>query len=300
MTITLSRAATSMNGPFPAIGAMTVDVEDYFQVQAFADIVPYESWGNFESRVEKNTEKILQLFSDAGIKGTFFTLGWIGERHPRLVRQIVAEGHELASHGYRHVRADLQTQAQFREDVSRTKRILEDTSGVGISGYRAATFSIGSRNSWAFDILDNVGYVYSSSTHPIKHDLYGEGTGARSAFSATRSGRLKEIPITTARLFGRNLPFAGGGYFRLLPYSVSRIAMRHVIRHDRRPVVFYLHPWELDYEQPRFANARIKSKLRHYMNLAATETRLKRLLREFSWTRMDQAFSDIIQKKLGV
>ena len=284
------------DGSDHVVSAMTVDVEDYFQVQAFADIVPYESWESFQSRVEKNTEKILQLFSDAGIKGTFFTLGWIAERYPHLVQRIVTEGHELASHGYRHVRADLQTPSQFRDDVSKAKRILEDTSGVAISGYRAATFSIGLSNSWAFEILGDVGYSYSSSTHPIKHDLYGVGMRTRGAFSATNSGTLKEIPITTIKLFERNLPFAGGGYFRLLPYEVSRAAMRHVIRSDKHPAVFYLHPWELDPAQPRFSKARAKSKLRHYLNLGATEGRLKRLIRDFSWARMDQVFSDIIQK----
>lgn len=273
--------------------AMTVDVEDYFQVQAFADVISRDAWDDLPRRVEQNTERLLQIFSDAGVKATFFTLGWIAERHPRLIRRIVDDGHELASHGYSHVRADSQTPDEFLADVTKAKQILEDAGGTPVRGYRAATFSIGRNNWWAFEILAKAGYAYSSSTHPVKHDLYGVGDGSRSPFRVG-DGKFAEIPITTVHLFGRNLPFAGGGYFRLLPYWASGWALRHVNGSDRMPCVFYLHPWEVDPYQPRQRDVGLKSRFRHYINLSATESRLKRLLHDFSWTRIDQAFSNFI------
>jgi polysaccharide deacetylase family protein (PEP-CTERM system associated) len=210
-----------------------------------------------------------------------------------LVRRIIAAGHELASHGYSHVRADTQTPAAFRDDVTKAKAILEDIGGQQVRGYRAATFSIGRANWWAFAILADAGYTYSSSTHPIRHDLHGMTDGSRSAFRVA-DGRLAEIPITTLRLFGRNLPCGGGGYFRALPYRASGWALRHVNTAEGLPCVFYVHPWEIDPDQPRQHNARFKSRLRHYLNLAATERRLKRLLADFAWARMDQVFADVI------
>ena len=277
----------------PLVNAMTVDVEDYFQVEAFSTVISRNEWDQIPRRVEENTERLLEMFSDVGVKATFFTLGWIAERHPRLIRKITAEGHELASHGQGHVRADSQTPREFRADVAKAKAVLEDAGGLEVRGYRAATFSIGKKNWWAFDVLAEAGYAYSSSTHPIKHDTYGISDGSRIPFRVA-SDRIAEIPITTLRLFGHNVPCAGGGYFRLLPYHVSEWALRRVCVSERIPCVFYLHPWEIDPDQPRQNQAPLKSRIRHYLNLNATERRLRRLLVEFSWGRMDQVFSDII------
>ena len=272
------------------VNAMTIDVEDYFQVQAFADVISRDAWETLPRRVERNTGRLLDLLAEAGTKGTFFTLGWVAERHPQLVRRIVAEGHELASHGFNHRRATEQTPAEFRADVSRTRRLLEDAGGAAVRGYRAPTFSIGPKNRWAFDALAEAGYVYSSSVFPIAHDLYGSPESPRAPYREERSG-IVEIPLSTIRLFGRNLPCSGGGYFRLLPYSVSRGAMRRVNSVDRLPCIFYLHPWEIDPDQPRQDRAPWKSRFRHYTNLQRTEYRLRRLLKDFAWGRMDQAFA---------
>ena len=272
------------------LNALTVDVEDYFHVQAFADIIARDDWERLPRRVDRNTERLLDLFAEAGVKATFFTLGWVAERHPRLIRRIVAEGHELASHGFSHRRADQQTRNEFRDDVAKAKATLEDAGGVAIRGYRAATFSIGPGNWWAFEVLAETGHDYSSSIFPISHDLYGMPECSRTPFREQRSG-IVEIPLTTVRCFGRNLPCSGGGYFRLLPYGWTRWAMRHVNRADHAPCIFYMHPWEIDPEQPRQSAASWKSRLRHYTNLAATEARLKRLLGDFNWGRMDAAFA---------
>ena len=285
--------------PAAALGglrnAMTVDVEDYFQVQAFADIVSRDDWDSLPRRVEHNTNRLLEIFAGAGIKATFFTLGWVAERHPALIRRITADGHELASHGYSHRRADQQTPAEFRADVSKTKAILEDAGGMPVGGYRAATFSIGTRNWWAFEVLAEAGYAYSSSIYPIAHDLYGMPECSRTAFRDERSG-LVEIPLTTVRCLGRNFPCAGGGYFRLLPYGLSRWAMRRVNREDKLSCIFYMHPWEIDPGQPRQRGASWKSRLRHYTNLGKTEGRLRRLLGEFAWDRMDRVFAHAIAR----
>jgi polysaccharide deacetylase family protein (PEP-CTERM system associated) len=262
-------------------------------VQAFAGIIPRAAWETLPRRVEHNTNRLLDIFAEGRTKATFFTLGWVAERHPGLVRRITAEGHELASHGLSHTRADTQTPAEFLADVSTAKAILEDIGGTAVRGYRAATFSIGPGNWWAFEKLAEAGYAYSSSIYPIAHDLYGMPNGSRTAFRDERSGLL-EIPLTTVRCFGRNFPCSGGGYFRLLPYALSRWAMRRVIRTDGMPCVFYMHPWEIDPDQPRQAHAPWKSRLRHYTNLAATEGRLRRLLGEFAWGRMDAAFADVL------
>lgn len=270
---------------------MSVDVEDWFQVQAFADRIQRPEWDSFAPRVERNTEAALALFAEAGAKATFFTLGWVAERFPQLIRRIVAEGHELASHGWAHVRVDSQTPEAFREDVRRTKRLLEDVGGAEVAGYRAATFSIGPRENWAFAILAEEGYAYSSSIYPIRHDYYGMPEAPRFPFRPAGSDGVLEIPMTTVRLGGRNLPCSGGGYFRLLPYAVSRWQMRRVNRVDGQPCIFYFHPWELDPEQPRQRGVGLKTTVRHYTNLGRMEGRLRRLLREFSWTRMDRAFA---------
>ena len=269
--------------------ALTVDVEEHFQVAAFEGQIGREDWGEHTSRVSANTARVLDLFASHGVKGTFFVLGWVAERNPDLVRRIVAEGHELASHGYDHTRVIHMDSKCFREDVTRTRRILEDLGGVAVRGYRAPSYSIGAHNRWALDVLQETGHVYSSSIYPIRHDLYGMPEAPRFAFR-TRPGAILEIPVTTVELGGRNLPAGGGGYFRLLPYPAFRWALRRVNERDRQPGMFYFHPWEVDPAQPRVDGAPLRSRFRHYINLDAMEARLRRLLSDFSWGRMDEVF----------
>ena len=294
----MSAAMETSKGPVKAppdapdpriLNALTIDVEDYFQVQAFADVIARDAWDGMPRRVERNTDRLLDLLAESGTKATFFTLGWVAERHPRLIRRMADEGHEVASHGFEHRRADSQTPDQFRADIVKTKRLLEDVGGAPVRGYRAATFSIGPRNWWAYDVLAEAGYAYSSSLFPIAHDLYGTPDALRVPFREKASG-LAELPLTTARILGRNFPCSGGGYFRLLPYALTRWAMRRVNR-EGMPCIFYLHPWEIDPEQPRQERAPWKSRFRHYTNLAATEGRLRRLLGDFRWGRIDRAFA---------
>lgn len=273
-----------------ATGAMTVDVEDYFQVQAFAGVVDRSTWDSLPCRVEANMERILAAFDQARVRGTFFTLGWIADRHPAVVRAIVAGGHELASHGYGHARADGQTPEEFRQDVRRAKQVLEDLGGVAVAGYRAPTFSIGPRNPWAFDVLAEEGYRYSSSIYPVRHDLYGVPDAPRFPYRPA-SGPLVEIPMTTVRVMGRNVPCAGGGYFRLMPYPLYRTLLRRYHRAEHAAGVFYFHPWEVDPGQPRIQQAGRMAKFRHYVNIPAMQSRLERLLRDFTWDRMDQVFA---------
>ncbi len=274
----------------PVRNAMTVDVEDYFQVQAFARCIGRAQWDGFASRVEANVDAILEHFAAARVTATFFTLGWIAERHPIMVRRIVAAGHELASHGYDHTRADAQTPANFRADVRRTRRLLEDIGGEPVRGYRAATFSIGARNQWAFGVLEEAGYAYSSSVNPIRHDLYGMPDAPRVPFRPD-GGTLWEIPLTTVRACGRNWPCSGGGYFRLLPYGLFRRGLELVNQRERRPGIFYFHPWEIDPAQPRVAGCGWKSRFRHYTNLSRMAGKLDLLLRDFAWDRMDRVFA---------
>jgi polysaccharide deacetylase family protein (PEP-CTERM system associated) len=272
--------------------AMSVDVEDYFQVQAFAGVIPRASWDGIDRRVEANVERILDQFARAGVHATFFTLGWIAERHPVMVRRIVAAGHELASHGYDHIRADLLDSKAFRADVGRTRLILEDIGGTAVRGYRAPTFSIGPRNPWAFEALESEGYRYSSSVYPIRHDLYGDPDAPRFPHQPGPGG-LWEIPMSTIRLAGRNLPCAGGGYFRLLPYSLYQLALTRLNR-SGRPGIFYFHPWEVDPGQPRVTGCSRLSRFRHYVYLSEMPARVDRLLREFAWDRVDQVFADLL------
>lgn len=268
--------------------ALTVDVEDYFQVSAFAPRIPRSEWPSWECRVERNVDRLLKLFADHSAKATFFTLGWIAERYPRIVRDIVAAGHELASHGYGHERAHDQTPDAFYADIRLAKVLLEDLAGVEVKGYRAPSFSIGRRNPWAFEALERSGYRYSSSVYPVKHDHYGMPDAPRFAH---RVGGVVEIPPTTVRFRERNWPASGGGYFRLLPYAVSRALLRRVNERDGQSGVFYMHPWEIDPEQPRVDGIALKSRFRHYVSLARTERRLSRLLADFSWDRMDRVFA---------
>lgn len=270
--------------------AMTVDVEDYFQVSAFESIVKREQWDTLPQRVERNTHRVMDLFAQGGIRATFFTLGWVAERHPQLIRRIVSEGHELASHGYSHIRVTRQQPAEFREDIKRTKKMLEDLGGVPVRGYRAASYSIGASNLWALDELKGAGYDYSSSIYPVKHDLYGMPDCPRFACYPRGHDSILEIPVTTIELLGNKLPCGGGGYFRLYPYAVSRWALRRVNNRDRQPGLFYFHPWEIDPGQPRQHNISFKTRVRHYLNLSRMEARLKALMQDFSWGRMDEIF----------
>jgi polysaccharide deacetylase family protein (PEP-CTERM system associated) len=273
----------------PAItNALTIDVEDYFQVSAFAPYIRRDEWDRRECRVERNVDRILAMLDEHRTRATFFTLGWIAERHPHLVRQIVACGHELASHGHGHERASDLTREAFRHDVSRAKQVLEQIGGVAVQGYRAPSFSIGVRNLWAFDVLAEAGYRYSSSIYPIRHDHYGMPDAPR--FAHRVPAGLLEIPVTTVRMGQRNLPSSGGGYFRLLPYGLSRWLIRRVNQQDREAAVFYFHPWEIDPGQPRVQGIDARTRFRHYVNIPRMERRLRTLLGDFRWGRMDDIF----------
>lgn len=283
--------------PRPAPGerirnAMTCDVEDYFQVSAFAPYIDRASWPERECRVEANMERILALYERHGVRATFFTLGWIAERYPAMVRRIVAAGHELASHGYGHLRASDQSRAEFDNDIRSSKALLEDIGGQAVVGYRAPSFSIGHANLWALDALHDAGYKYSSSIYPIAHDHYGMPDAPRFAFHPNGPDGILEVPITTVKMGGRNLPAGGGGYFRLLPYALSRWMMEKVNREDGESALFYFHPWEVDPGQPRPAGLGAKARFRHYINIDRMEKRLELLARDFKWDRMDRIFLD--------
>ena len=267
--------------------ALTIDVEDYFQVSAFAPHIPRSEWPIRECRVERNVDRILGMLDQHGTKATFFALGWIAERYPEMIRRIVSEGHELASHGYGHERASEQTAAAFFADINLAKMILEDLAGQEVKGYRAPSFSIGQQNLWAFDCLERAGYLYSSSIYPIRHDHYGMPDAPRHAHAI---GGLLEIPATTLRFLNRNWPASGGGYFRLMPYGLSRWMLRRVNHVDQLAAVFYFHPWEIDVDQPRIPGISAKTRFRHYVNIHRMEARLNRLLGDFQWGRMDHLF----------
>ena len=279
----------SATGVAPIVNALTIDVEDYFQVSAFAPHIARSDWERRECRIERNVDRILELLARHDTKATFFTLGWIAERYPQLVRAVVAQGHELASHGYGHERASDLTPAEFCADIERAKGILEQTSGEAVLGYRAPSFSIAGPNLWALDCLARTGHRYSSSIYPVRHDHYGMPDAPRFAHPVA-GGALLEIPPTTLRLFDRNLPSSGGGFFRLLPYGVSRWMLRQVNMRDRQAAVFYFHPWELDAGQPRIDGLSAKTRFRHYLNIGKMPARLDRLLADFAWGRMDDIF----------
>lgn len=278
---------------------MTVDVEDYFQVQAFTDCISRAAWDKIPRRVESNVDRILDLFDRTGVKATFFTLGWIAERHPRMIRSIVAAGHELASHGWDHTRADVQDQRTFFTDVSRTRKTLEQIGGTPVIGYRAATFSIGTQNMWAFEGLLQAGYRYSSSINPIEHDLYGAPDAPRYPFKP-QDLPIWEIPMTTIRAFGRNWPWSGGGYFRLFPNIIYRKGLRYLNDVEKAPGVFYFHPWEVDPHQPRVTGCRLKARIRHYTNLSAMASNIERILREFAWGRMDEVYHNLLDRQVSL
>jgi polysaccharide deacetylase family protein (PEP-CTERM system associated) len=280
-----------MTAPLPLhaiANALTIDVEDYFQVSALAPHIDRGAWDQMPCRVERNVGRLLEMLERHSAHATFFVLGWIAERYPQLVRAMVRGGHELASHGYGHLRASDQSPAEFADDVGRAKAILEDIGGVEVQGYRAPSFSIGSANLWAFDVLADSGYRYSSSVYPVKHDHYGMPDAPR--FPYRVAGGLLEIPVTTTQWLGRNLPAGGGGYFRLAPYALSRWAIQRVNAVDGRPAIFYMHPWEIDPAQPRVPGVGLRTRFRHYVNLDRTESRLERLLGDFRWDRVDRTF----------
>lgn len=273
------------------VNALTVDVEEYFQVSAFAASIDRADWDRLPSRVEQSVDRLLALFDEHGARCTFFTLGWIAERHPEMIRRMVAAGHELGSHGYSHRRATDLTPADFRADVRRTRQILEDVGGVAVAGFRAASFSFDARTSWAHEILAEEGYGYSSSVYPVRHDHYGVPDAPRFAYRPQGDRGVPEFPMTTVRLFDRNFPCAGGGYFRLLPYALFRWAISRVNAQDGEPAIFYFHPWEIDPDQPRQHAIGAKTRFRHYVNLGRTEGRLRCLLGDFAWDRMDRAMA---------
>ncbi len=296
--------------------ALSIDVEDYYQVSAFESVSPLESWHGFESRVERNTEKILDILEDESVRATFFILGWAADKCKGLAKNIAERGHEIASHGYWHRRVYNQTRAEFREDVRKAKSLLEDQTGTEILGYRAPSYSISQKSIWAFDELAEAGYVYDSSVFPIRHDLYGMPFWPRFTFSVERledgnwapaenqnsfsMGSSKggdavcmlEIPITTLKLLGRNFPLAGGGYFRLFPYAATQWGLKRINEKEGKPFVFYLHPWEVDPNQPRMKGAAAKSRFRHYLNLTKTEPRFKKLLKDFEFAPIREAILD--------
>lgn len=273
-------------------GALTIDVEEHFHVHAFSAVIDRADWPSHQSRVEANTDRILQIFSDKGVTGTFFTLGCVADHHPALIRRIVEAGHELASHGQDHYAVFDQTHAAFLEDVRRSRGTLEDTGSAPVRGYRAPSFSIDERSPWAYDALAEAGYTYSSSSHPITHDLYGDPDAPRHPYREPSAGLL-EIPVTTLLWRGRRIPAGGGGFFRMFPLALTRTNMARM-RAEGVPPNFYLHPWEIDPDQPRVNGAPLKSRFRHTVGLRRCESKLRKLLAGGPagerWTRMDEAY----------
>ena len=272
----------------PIVNALTIDVEDYFQVSAFNHHIARSEWDTLPCRVERNIERILELLAGVDAHATFFILGWIAERYPALVKQISAAGHEVASLGFEHRRASEQDRDAFLADIQLAKAVLEDIAGHGVHGYRAPSFSVGRGNEWAFDCMTEAGYRYSSSVYPIRHDHYGMPDAPRFAHEI-RPGLL-EVPVATIRMLDQNLPAGGGGYFRLLPYAISRWSIRRINAVDRKPAMFYFHPWELDPDQPRIDGVSAKTRFRHYVNLGRMQPRISRLLADFRWDRADRVF----------
>jgi len=276
------------------INAMTVDVEDYFQVSALADKFPRQSWDEQQLRVEIGTYKLLELFEKHQVKATFFTLGWVAKRCPSLIKDIVAGGHELACHGYGHQRVSDLTPELFHQDLYRAKSLLEELGGEAVIGYRAPSFSINEKNKWAFDVMREVGISYSSSTYPIKHDHYGVPHWPRFPYQVING--LVEIPLTTLPIAGRSFPIAGGGYFRLAPYQLSQWALKRFMKQEKQPAVFYIHPWELDSGQPVVQDIGLKTRFRHYLNLHKVETRMDCLLTDFSWSTIKDVYAQDLVK----
>jgi len=268
------------------INALSVDVEDWYQVGAFERTIDRADWAQREVRVDRNTDAVLSLFDDAGVKATFFTLGCVAAAHPALIRRITGAGHEVASHGWDHVRVFTMTPDQFRDDIARARMAIEDAGGVAVTGYRAPSFSIDARTPWAHPLLAEAGYAYSSSVAPVRHDHYGWPDAPRFAFRPVADAALIEMPVTTVDALGRRFAAGGGGFFRLLPYALSKWAIRRV-NGEGRPAAFYFHPWEIDPGQPFIADAPLKSRLRHYTNLEAMAGKLRRVASDFAWGRYD-------------
>jgi polysaccharide deacetylase family protein (PEP-CTERM system associated) len=283
------------------INALSVDIEDWFQVGAFETVIDRADWDRLEHRVERNTDAVIALFAETGVKATFFTLGWVAQRHPGLIRRIVDAGHEIASHGWDHARVFTMTAAEFQADLERTRDTLQDAAGCAVTGYRAPSFSIDKRTPWAHQVLADAGYRYSSSVAPVRHDHYGWPEAPRFAFEPVAGSSFVELPVTTAILAGRTLAAGGGGFFRLLPYSFSSWAIRQV-NAANQPATFYFHPWEIDPGQPRVANAPIRSKLRHYTRLDAMADKLRHVIADFEWGRVDavvDAFGGAVRKTIA-
>lgn len=270
--------------------AMSVDVEEHFQVGAFETTIRREDWPRWDSRVVRNTERALELFADKGVSATFFTLGWVAEREPALMRRIVENGHEIANHGYAHDRVHTFTPESFRADIRKARMLIEDAAGAEVKGYRAPSFSIGSGNRWALEVLAEEGYAYSSSVAPIRHDHYGWPEAPRFPHTPVTGSDMVEVPVTTVEYAGRRMACGGGGFFRLLPYGLSEWAIDRVNRVEGQATVFYFHPWEIDPEQPVVPGAPLRSRIRHYTNLDVMEAKLARLLDRFRWDRMDRVF----------
>ncbi|GAA0280011.1 DUF3473 domain-containing protein [Alteraurantiacibacter aestuarii] len=283
--ITLQPEATAADR---VVNGLSVDVEDWFQVGAFENVIERDDWASLDDRVDRNVRQILDLFAEADVSATFFTLGWVAKRHGALLQEIAARGHEVASHGWDHRRVFTMDREEFGADIARARKQIEDAAGVRVSGYRAPSFSIDQRTPWAFMELAEQGYAYSSSVAPVAHDHYGWAAAPRFAFNPLPGQELVEIPVTTAMFAGKRLAAGGGGFFRVLPYGFSRWAIRQVNHTEDRPAVFYFHPWEIDPGQPRVAGAPIKSRLRHYTNLEKMAPKLRQLVHEFAWGRMDE------------
>ncbi len=271
------------------LNALTCDVEDYFQVSAFEQAISRDDWPGMECRIPQNVDRILRLYEDADVSGTFFVLGWVAVHYPEVVRRIADAGHEVASHGMVHSRVGDQTPEEFFADIDRARKLLEDTGGHEVRGFRAASWSLDQRTPWAHELIAEAGYSYSSSIYPVVHDHYGVPNAPPYPFYVEKSGIL-EIPASTTRFLGRNWPAGGGGYFRLLPLAISRMLLRRVSRVGGIPAVFYYHPWELDPDQPRMSGLSLKTRFRHYVNISRSEPRLKKLLQEFRWGRMDRIY----------
>lgn len=296
----LVRPAATATAPPRLRNAFSIDVEEWFQVGAFERVITPADWSGLESRVERNCLGVLDLLAVAGVSATFFTLGWVAERHPALIRRIAEAGHEIASHGWDHARVFTLDRATFAADCARARAVLEQASGQRVLGYRAPSFSIDARTPWAHDVLAEAGYAYSSSVAPIVHDHYGWRAAPRFAWRPVAGAPLVELPVTTVEWRGRRFAAGGGGFFRLLPYALSAAAIRRVNIHDGRAAVFYCHPWEIDHEQPRVTGAPLRSRVRHYARLAAMTGKLRRLLGEFAWGRVDAlAASEAVRLAAG-
>lgn len=273
----------------PQLNAMTVDVEDYFHVSAFEKVIKPSDWDSLSIRVEDNTNRLLDLFQRKNVKCTFFTLGWVAKKCPDLIRRIVNEGHELASHGLSHKRATLMSRGEFRADLLDSKTILEQVSGAKVIGYRAPSFSVNETNTWVYEELQQAGFVYSSSTYPIQHDLYGVPDWPR--FKHQRPEGIIEIPVPTINSRDTNIGIGGGGFFRLYPYWLSSRRIKRFLNEETQPYSFYFHPWEIDPQQPRVKGASMRSKIRHYINLSKMEGKLERLTNDFKWSTMKETYN---------